>query len=506
MHPSFSHKGHKKMKTLLILVLGAFSAGPALAGKAEDAARKELRESLEKAEKLRDLLHDETALRWDKKQLYIQKREADKQILLTYEKDIERLYQELARMEEEIYSRERTIEEENTILTQKKADWQSVQSALGDELKNHGEVFFQKFPLDLEPSTTGLKKIQSQYGTQGHFIPALESYVLLRKHYILKGTELSMDKTTLSPDGKSAHEMTLGRFGNVFAYGKTADDQMFIIRQTGSLGASRFQTEAVTNSSLKSDLDKAFPAWVSARKPTGQVPVDVLQNYQSRVLSSGGGEQSTSSAVAAYIKAGGITMYPLIALPIWALFLIGLQIRQYSKRQSRDIKTGALVVEKMEVGDTALARKIGLESNSLVSEVLRVCTPDSSREEAENKIEGILVKDEPSMNKHVNTIAVIAGVAPLLGLLGTVMGMITLFEAITRYGTGDPQIMAGGISEALITTEVGLTIAIPLLLVHNFLKNWRNRIKSEFEKNTIDMLGYLYPTTTLQKELDARHA
>jgi biopolymer transport protein ExbB len=74
--------------------------------------------------------------------------------------------------------------------------------------------------------------------------------------------------------------------------------------------------------------------------------------------------------------------------------------------------------------------------------------------------------------------------------------MITLFDAITRYGTGDPQLMAGGISEALITTEVGLVIAIPLLLVHNFLKNWRSRIKSQFEKNTIDILGYLYPKGT----------
>ena len=352
------------MKTLLILVLGVISSGNALWGKGEEeAARKELRASLEKAEKLRDQLHDETALRWDKKQLYIQKREADKQILLTYEKDIERLYQELARIEEEIFSRERTIEEENAILSQKKADWQNVQGTLGDELKNHGEVFFQKFPLDLEESSTSLKKIQSQYGLQGNFIPALENYVLLRKHYINKGTELGMDKASLSPDGKSAHEMTLARFGNVFAYGKTADEQMFIIRQTGSLGASRFQTEAVANLALKSDLDKAFPAWVAERKPSGQVPVDILQNFQSRVLSSGGGEKSTSSAVTEYIKAGGITMGPLIALPLWALVLIFLQVQQYLLRQSRDIKKGTLVVEKLEEGDFEQAEKSGWDPN-----------------------------------------------------------------------------------------------------------------------------------------------
>lgn len=481
------------MKILLVMVLGAMSAGSPIWGKGqEDADRKELKESLEKAEKLRDLLHDETALRWDKKQLYIKKREEDKQILVTYEKDIERLYQELARIEEEIFSRERLIEEENGVLAQKKTDWLSVQSALGDELKNHGEVFFQMFPLDLEESSSGLKKIQSQFATQGNFLPSLSNYVLLRKHFIEKGTRLGMDKTSLSPDGKSAYEMTLARFGNVFAYGKSTENELYIIRQTGSLGAGRFQIEAVENLSLKSDLDKAFPTWVSERQPSGQVPVDILQNSQSRILSSGG-EKNTSSAISAYIKAGGITMYPLIALPLWALVLIVLQIGQYLKRQSKDIKTGNRVVEKLEQGDKEQARIIGLGSNSLLSDVMKVCSPDSPREDVENKIEGILVKDEPSMNKYVNTIAVIAGVAPLLGLLGTVMGMITLFEAITRFGTGDPQIMAGGISEALITTEVGLVIAIPLLLVHNFLKNWRSRLRSEFEKNTIDILGYLYP-------------
>lgn len=494
------------VKMLHLLVLGLLSTGSTLWAKGkEDAARQELSEALEKAEKLRDLLHNETALRWDKKQLYIKKREEDKQILLASEKDIERLYQELARIEEEIFSRERMIEEEQAVLTQKKSDWQNVQSSLGEELKNHGDVLLQKFPLDLEESRSRLKTIHSQYSTQGTFLPALENYVNSRKHFIIKGTQLGMDKTALSPDGKSAHEMTLARFGNVFAYGKAADEHMYFIRQTGSLGAGRFQIEAIENKSLKADLDKVFPDWVVERKPSGQVPMDILQNSQSRILSSGG-NQSTSSAVSEFIRAGGITMYPLLALPLWALVLIILQIRLYSRRQSRDIKAGKLVVEKLEVGENEQAKRIGFESNTLVSEVLKACEPGSSREDAENKIEGILVKDEPLLNKHVNTIAVIAGVAPLLGLLGTVMGMITLFEAITRYGTGDPQIMAGGISEALITTEVGLSVAIPLLLAHNWLKNWRNRIKSDFEKNTIDMLGYLYPANSLHKELEGRHA
>jgi biopolymer transport protein ExbB len=493
-HSFATFKGHPSMQILLLVVLFAFTQGHALWGKGqEEAARNELRETLEKAEKLRDQLHDETAFRWDKKQLYIQKREEDKQVLLTIEKDIERLYQEQARIAEEIFSRERMVEDENVILAQKKSDWQNVQSALGDELKSRGEALFQMFPLDLEASSKQLNEIQTQFRVRGKFLPALEDYVLYRKYFIKKGTVLSMDKTALSPDGKSAHEMTLGRFGNVFAYGKSAEAQIYVIRQTGRLGAGRFQIELVENTSLTSALDAAFPNWVSKRQPTGPIPVDVLQNTQSRILTSGG-EATASSTITKFVKSGGITMYPLLALPLWALVLIGLQIRLFLKRQSREIKTGLQVVAKLEEGDNELAKTIGLDSKTLVSDVLKACTPESSREDAENKIEGILVKDEPVLNKHVNTIAVIAGVAPLLGLLGTVTGMISLFDAITRFGTGDPQLMAGGISEALITTETGLAIAIPLLLVHNFLKNWRTRLKSDFEKNTIDILSYLYPT------------
>jgi biopolymer transport protein ExbB len=90
---------------------------------------------------------------------------------------------------------------------------------------------------------------------------------------------------------------------------------------------------------------------------------------------------------------------------------------------------------------------------------------------------------------------VIAGAAPLLGLLGTVTGMISLFEVITHYGTGDPKILAGGISEALITTQTGLATAIPILLIHNWLRNQSLHIQSEMEKHAIRILNRLWPET-----------
>jgi len=85
------------------------------------------------------------------------------------------------------------------------------------------------------------------------------------------------------------------------------------------------------------------------------------------------------------------------------------------------------------------------------------------------------------LNRGLTTLAVLAAVSPLLGLLGTVTGMITTFQSITLFGTGDPKLMSGGISEALVTTELGLAVAIPLVLLHSVLSGRANAV--------LDLLG-----------------
>ena len=90
------------------------------------------------------------------------------------------------------------------------------------------------------------------------------------------------------------------------------------------------------------------------------------------------------------------------------------------------------------------------------------------------KLEEVIFKELTDMKKGLATIKVLAAIAPLMGLLGTVTGMIGTFQAITLFGTGDPKLMAGGISQALITTVLGLCAAIPLLLASNAL-NSRNQ-------------------------------
>lgn len=90
-------------------------------------------------------------------------------------------------------------------------------------------------------------------------------------------------------------------------------------------------------------------------------------------------------------------------------------------------------------------------------------------ETLELKLDEAILKETPGLTKYVGFLKIVAVVAPLLGLLGTVTGMILTFQAITLFGAGDPKLMAGGISQALVTTMLGLWVAIPMTLLHSFV-------------------------------------
>jgi len=102
--------------------------------------------------------------------------------------------------------------------------------------------------------------------------------------------------------------------------------------------------------------------------------------------------------------------------------------------------------------------------------------PDVDTETLELKLDEAILKEMPALQRGLGTLLLLAEIAPLLGLLGTVIGIIQTFQSITLFGTGDPRVMSGGISQALVTTVIGLVVAIPLLLLHSFLTTRSNRL------------------------------
>jgi biopolymer transport protein ExbB len=113
------------------------------------------------------------------------------------------------------------------------------------------------------------------------------------------------------------------------------------------------------------------------------------------------------------------------------------------------------------------------------------------REELENALQEAILKEIPPMERFLSTLGMLAAIAPLLGLLGTVTGMIDTFHVITLYGTGDPRLMSGGISVALVTTMLGLSVAIPLMMGQTLLNRTVEKRIAQMEEKAVALVNII---------------
>ena len=156
------------------------------------------------------------------------------------------------------------------------------------------------------------------------------------------------------------------------------------------------------------------------------------------------------------LRQGGLVGYVIICLLLLGLVLTGERIK-------------TLHDERKKIQAQLKSSQISLDNP--IGQLMQIFKQyqNSDTETLEMKLDETVLKATPKLEKGISTIKILSAVAPLLGLLGTVTGMIATFQSITLFGTGDPKLMAGGISTALITTVLGLICAIPLLLLHNFV-------------------------------------
>ncbi|WP_020587239.1 MotA/TolQ/ExbB proton channel family protein [Desulfobacter curvatus] len=172
------------------------------------------------------------------------------------------------------------------------------------------------------------------------------------------------------------------------------------------------------------------------------------------------------------IPKGGPIVWPIIAILALGA-LITLERIFFILRRRISLETVCSKIET-QAGDqnwNACAATCDQYSKNPVIRVIRsgVDSRDLPREDMENAVQEAILKEIPPMERFLSTMGMLAAIAPLLGLLGTVTGMIDTFHVITMHGTGDPRMMSGGISEALVTTMLGLSVAIPIMLSHTLL-------------------------------------
>jgi len=188
---------------------------------------------------------------------------------------------------------------------------------------------------------------------------------------------------------------------------------------------------------------------------------------------------------------GGYMMYPLLVASIMGL-VITLE-RIWSLRRKKVLVPEIItILDKISsTEDYSLARSVCSKFAGPFSIITMTCIDNRDLHPDELRV---LIEDEGrqqvrTLNRGLGVIETIAGIAPLMGLLGTVLGMIKVFNVIKTLGVGQAQSLSGGISEALITTATGLMIGIPALIFYNYLSSRSENLILDIEKYTILLLN-----------------
>jgi biopolymer transport protein ExbB len=222
------------------------------------------------------------------------------------------------------------------------------------------------------------------------------------------------------------------------------------------------------------------------RTGSGELPVDATLGSAIKIA-------ATKETLAEHIKKGGPVMVPIIGLAVAALLIsIYKWIEIFAIRVARPADLQA-ILEQLHGGNPAKALEHARSIKGPAGGLLQAAVEHA--EERKELIEEVLYErilaTKPKLERMLPFVALTAATEPLLGLLGTVTGMIRTFKLITVFGTGDPKLLSSGISEALITTEFGLIIAIPALLIYAILLRRVRGVIGSMEQTAVGFINGL---------------
>ena len=217
--------------------------------------------------------------------------------------------------------------------------------------------------------------------------------------------------------------------------------------------------------------------------------------------------EETAKTVSDVLDDGGTIGWVIVALGAIAALLLLLRLLMLAVDGTR---SGALATQvELAIREgriDALAHEIAELKNTGARVFHRVLHADfAGREEREEILSESMLDASAHMSRWAVPVQVIAAVAPLLGLLGTVTGMIATFDVITKFGTGDPKMLSGGISAALVTTELGLIVAIPCLLIGALLTSRADSLLDRVERAALEALRWAAASETVTGVTAAAH-
>ena len=283
----------------------------------------------------------------------------------------------------------------------------------------------------------------------------------LKREMAASGQVVSFDTTVIDLDGESS-SCTVTRVGlfNAVCNGKyleyvSSGEYAFLPRQP----AGRYTKTAKNIGNAQVGDQVKFG--VDPTGPTGGSLLANLIQTPSLAERAQQGREVGYAIITVGLIGIGIAFWKL-----WSLFILGKAVRAQAASKVLDVRN-------------PLGRVLKIGEDNFKKDI----------DTLELKLAEAIMAERPSIERGISAVRIISVVAPLAGLLGTVTGMIVTFQMITLYGTGDPKLMAGGISQALVTTVLGLLVAIPTTLLHSFTASSAKGIISVLEEQSTGILA-----------------
>jgi biopolymer transport protein ExbB len=393
--------------------------------------------------------------------------------------NVRRDYQQTARL---LDSRTLDLSNLNAEIKSRQDEKHYVSNLLGEYIRNFESrlhiIELQRYKAILEsaklaPENSNLSDLEVYYAQSALVAASLE-----RLHDALGGTRFS---------GTAVDVSGLVKPGTFVLIGPAA---LFRSDDGKSVGTAEQRLGSLEPASIGFDTEdhtKAAAKTVADSK--GLFPLDPTLGDAHKI-------EETKETVVEHFLAGGAVMWPILALALAAL-LVALwkwyelsRVRNYSDASVKTLLSAVARHDRQAASEAAAV--IGGPAGEMLSAGIdHIKEP---RELVEEVMYEKILAVRLRLNRFIPFIAISASSAPLLGLLGTVTGIMTTFKLITVFGSGDVKMLSSGISEALITTEYGLMVAIPSLLLHAFLSRKSRSILDQMEKAAIAFLNQLSKT------------
>ena len=284
----------------------------------------------------------------------------------------------------------------------------------------------------------------------------------LQREMVASGKVVSFDTTVIDVDGESStcNVTRVGLFnavcdGKYLEYVAATGQYAFLPRQPA--GRLTKTAKSVGNA----DAGEQVRFGVDPTGPTGGSLLANLIQTPSLAERAAQGREVGYAIIFVGLIGIGLAFWKL-----WSLYVLGKAVRAQAGSKTLDVRNPLGRV--LKVGEENFKKDI---------------------DTLELKLAEAIMAERPSIERGIGAVRIISVVAPLAGLLGTVTGMIVTFQMITLYGTGDPKLMAGGISQALVTTVLGLLVAIPTTLLHSFTASSAKGIISVLEEQSTGILA-----------------